>query len=108
MKKFYNINRRKFLELFGCTCCGFLTSSCATVPITDRRQLTIYPESTINAQAAKAYEKLKDMTRGEKVDAESIAKFIESLTLSDEHKKTLLKLSPGSYVGMASNIVDQL
>jgi Putative Zn-dependent protease, contains TPR repeats len=60
MKKFYNINRRKFLELFGCTCCGFLTSSCATVPITDRRQLKIYPESTINAQAAKAYEKLKN------------------------------------------------
>jgi len=48
------------------------------------------------------------MTRGEKVDAESITKFIESLTLSDEHKKTLLNISPGSYVGMASNIVDQL
>ena len=60
MKKFYNINRRKFLELFGCSCCGILTSSCATVPITDRRQLTIYPESVINAQAAKAYEKLKN------------------------------------------------
>ena len=60
MKKFYNINRRKFLELFGCSCCGILTSSCATVPITDRRQLTIYPESAINAQAAKAYEKLKN------------------------------------------------
>ena len=55
-----------------------------------------------------AYEKLKSMTRGEKVDAESITKFIESLTLSEEHKRTLLKLSPGSYVGMASNIVDQL
>ena len=54
------------------------------------------------------YEKLKNMTRGEKVDAESITEFIESLTLSDEHKKTLLKLDPGSYVGMASNIVDQL
>ena len=60
MKKLYNINRRKFLELFGCSCCGILTSSCATVPITDRRQLTIYPESVINAQAAKAYEKLKN------------------------------------------------
>ena len=47
-------------DRFGCTCCGFLASSCATVPITDRRQLTIYPESTINAQAAKAYEKLKN------------------------------------------------
>ena len=30
------------------------------MPITDRRQLTIYPESCINAQAAKAYEKLKN------------------------------------------------
>ena len=59
MKKLYNINRRKFLELFGCSCCGFLTSSCATVPITDRRQLKIYPESAINAQAANLYEKLK-------------------------------------------------
>ncbi len=60
MKKLYNINRRKFLELFGCTCCGFLTSSCATVPITDRKQLTLYPESVINRQAANAYEKLKN------------------------------------------------
>ena len=42
------------------------------------------------------------------IDIESITKFIKSLTLSDKHKKTLLKLSPGSYVGMASNIVDQL
>ena len=55
MKKNYNINRRKFLELFGCGCCGFLTSSCGTVPITERKQLTIYPESAINKQAAKAY-----------------------------------------------------
>tara|TARA_B100000214_G_scaffold349170_1_gene301824 strand:- start:317 stop:1666 length:1350 start_codon:yes stop_codon:yes gene_type:complete len=55
-----------------------------------------------------AYEKLKDMTRGEKVGAESIAKFIESLKLSEDNKKTLLKLSPRSYVGIASSIVDQL
>ena len=33
------INRRKFLELFGCSCCGLLVSSCSTVPITERRQL---------------------------------------------------------------------
>ena len=56
----YNINRRKFLELFGCSCCGFFATSCGTVPITERKQLTIYPESVINNQAAKAYEKLKN------------------------------------------------
>ena len=60
MRKIYNINRRKFLELFGCSCCGFLTASCGTVPITDRKQLTLYPESVINKHAAKAYEKLKN------------------------------------------------
>jgi len=56
----YNINRRKFLELFGCSCCGVFTTSCGNVPITERRQFKLYPESTINRQAAKAYEKLKN------------------------------------------------
>jgi len=56
----YNINRRKFLELFGCSCCGVFATSCGTVPITERKQLTIYPESVINNHAAKAYTKLKN------------------------------------------------
>tara|TARA_B100000700_G_C14828800_1_gene753493 strand:- start:48 stop:884 length:837 start_codon:yes stop_codon:yes gene_type:complete len=55
----YNINRRKFLELFSCGCCSLILPSCSTVPITDRRQLTIYPESTINRQASLAYENFK-------------------------------------------------
>ena len=54
MKKNYTISRRKFLELFSFSCCGLITS-CSTVPITDRKQLTIYPESFINKQAAGAY-----------------------------------------------------
>ena len=60
MKKVYNINRRKFLELFGCSCCGLIVTSCSNVPITERRQFKLYPESTINRQAARAYEKLKN------------------------------------------------
>ncbi len=56
----YNINRRKFLELFGCSCCGVFTTSCGNVPITERRQFKLYPEATINRQAARAYEKLKN------------------------------------------------
>ena len=58
MKRSYNISRRKFLELFSCSCCGLL-ASCSTVPITDRKQLTIYPESFINKQAAGAYVNFK-------------------------------------------------
>ena len=33
--------------------------SCSTAPITDRKQLKIIPESKLNAQAAKIYEKVK-------------------------------------------------
>ena len=59
----YNINRRKFLGLFGCGCCSLILPSCSTVPITDRRQLTIIPESKINSQAAAAYEQFRSKTK---------------------------------------------
>ena len=35
-------------------------NSCSTAPITDRKQLTILPESKLNAQAAQIYEKVKE------------------------------------------------
>ena len=59
----YNINRRKFLGLFGCGCCSLILPSCSTVPITDRKQLTIIPESKINSQAAAAYEQFRSKTK---------------------------------------------
>jgi len=57
------MKRRKFLELFGCSCCSFVLSSCATAPITDRRQLKIIPESTLNRQAAQIYERVKKKSK---------------------------------------------
>ena len=59
----YSINRRKFLSLFGCGCCSLVLPSCSTVPITDRKQLTIIPESKINSQAAAAYEQFRTKTK---------------------------------------------
>ncbi len=78
----YNINRRKFLELFGCGCCSFLLPSCSTVPITERKQLSIIPEATINRQAAAAYENFKSksklITKGSQIrEIEDIGKKIE-------------------------------
>ena len=68
----YNINRRKFLEYFGCSCCSLLLPSCSTVPITERKQLSIIPEARINRQAAAAYEnfrkKSKLITSGSKLN----------------------------------------
>ncbi len=78
----YNINRRKFLGLFGCSCCSLMLTSCSTVPITDRRQLSIIPEAKINRQAAAAYEKFREksklITSGNQLnDIKEIGKRIE-------------------------------
>jgi predicted Zn-dependent protease len=59
----HNINRRKFIELIGCGCCSLILPSCSTVPITNRRQLSIYSEATINRQASKAYETFRSKTK---------------------------------------------
>ena len=59
----YNINRRKFLGLFGCGCCSLILPSCSTAPITDRKQLTIIPEASINRKAAVAYENFKSKSK---------------------------------------------
>ncbi len=54
------MNRRKFINLIGCSCLSFGLHSCATAPITDRKQLKLIPESKLNAQAAAIYEKVKE------------------------------------------------
>ena len=59
----YNINRRKFLGYFGCGCCSLILPSCSTVPITERKQLSIIPESRINSQAAAAYENFRNKAK---------------------------------------------
>jgi len=57
------INRRKFLGLIGYCACGLIIPSCATVPITQRKQLSIFPESYINRQAFQLYENVKKKTK---------------------------------------------
>ena len=54
------MDRRKFLSYAGCGCCSLMINACSTVPITDRRQFKIIPESKLNAQAARIYEKVKE------------------------------------------------
>ena len=63
MNKINNINRREFLELIGGCSCGLMISSCTTAPITDRKQLKLIPESTLNRQAAQIYENVKNKTK---------------------------------------------
>ena len=63
MKDINSINRRKFLGLIGCCTCGLIIPACTTVPITERRQLSIFPESYINRQAYQLYENVKKKTK---------------------------------------------
>ena len=54
------MDRRLFLQFIGCGCLSMGVSSCTTVPITDRKQLKLIPESKLNAKAAQIYEKVKE------------------------------------------------
>jgi len=68
------------------------------------------PIQTVMRKAGieKPYEKLKELTRGQKIDRETICQFVENLDLADEDKQRLLEMNPASYVGMAAKIVDLL
>jgi adenylosuccinate lyase len=52
-----------------------------------------------------AYEKLKELTRGEKISKEIISKFINSLELPKADKEYLLNLRPETYTGLSSKLV---
>ncbi len=49
----------------------------------------------------KPYEKLKDLTRGQGIDAAGLGSFIDGLDLPDEVKAELRQLTPASYIGNA-------
>ena len=48
-----------------------------------------------------AYEKLKDISRGKRLERAQLAAFIRGLPISAEAKKRLLALTPGRYTGIA-------
>ena len=54
------------------------------------------------------YERLKDLTRGQRVDAARMQEFVQSLGLSSDAEARLLALTPGKYTGIADQLVDHL
>ncbi len=50
----------------------------------------------------KPYEKLKDLTRGQSINAESLATFIDTLELPEKVKAELKELTPATYLGNAT------
>ncbi|MCG8435380.1 MAG: adenylosuccinate lyase [Gammaproteobacteria bacterium] len=47
------------------------------------------------------YEKLKELTRGKRVDADTLRAFVDKLDLPEDAKQRLRELSPASYTGLA-------
>jgi adenylosuccinate lyase len=56
----------------------------------------------------KPYEKLKELTRGKRVDGEAMRQFIDGLALPQEEKDRLKQMTPASYIGYAIELTDQL
>ena len=54
------------------------------------------------------YEQMMDLSKGKKIDESMIKNIINKLKISDEDKKSLLKLSPSSYTGLAEKLTDLL
>jgi adenylosuccinate lyase len=55
-----------------------------------------------------AYEQLKELTRGEKVTADTLRTFVEGLDLPGDVKQRLLTLEPATYTGIATALARQL
>lgn len=53
----------------------------------------------------KAYEKLRDLTRGQSINKEELKNFIDNLHIPDEAKNNLLALTPETYTGLAATLV---
>ncbi len=57
---------------------------------------------------AKPYEKLKELTRGEKITKETMRKFIAGLNIPKSEKDKLLKLTPAKYIGLSQKLAQSI
>jgi adenylosuccinate lyase len=55
-----------------------------------------------------AYDKLKAISRGKRLDREQLAAFVKALPIPDEAKKRLLALTPAKYVGLAADLAKRI
>ncbi len=54
------------------------------------------------------YERLKQMTRGQRVDASVLCDFISTLKIPAEAKERLMSLTPESYIGLAKELTEEI
>ncbi len=56
----------------------------------------------------KPYEKLKELTRGKRIDAAGLAAFIDTLDLPDAVKTEMKKMTPANYIGNAPTQAEKI
>ena len=78
--------------------------------LNDHWEVLTEPMQTAIRKSGKesGYEQMMDLSRGKKIDESMIKDVIDKLKISDEDKKSLLKLSPSSYTGLAEKLTDLL
>jgi adenylosuccinate lyase len=69
-------------------------------------ELLAEPIQTVMRRHAvpEAYEQLKALTRGKRLDAAAVAAFIAGLPLPEAEKQRLLALTPATYLGLAARL----
>ena len=74
----------------------------------DRWEVLAEAVQTILRKSGKqdAYEQLKELTRGQSINTETLVKFVSGLKIPEEDKQTLINLTPASYIGLAPKLVD--
>ena len=50
------------------------------------------------------YEKLKELTRGKRIDAAGMRAFVSTLEIPADAKQRLMDLTPASYIGKAAEL----
>jgi len=73
-------------------------------------ELLAEPIQTVMRRYAvpEAYEQLKALTRGRRIDAAAVAKFVEGLPIPPAEKERLAKLTPASYIGVAARLAREV
>jgi adenylosuccinate lyase len=54
------------------------------------------------------YERLRELTRGRRVDGAAVRSFVATLGLPPDVEQRLATLTPATYTGLAAELVDQL
>ncbi len=74
--------------------------------LADNLELLAEPIQTVMRRygVENAYEQLKTLTRGQRLDAATLRQFISSLALPEEAKQALLALQPSTYTGLAGQL----